>query len=196
MASSVQGEPLLEDGESLVERQVAARQRVHSLLQEFEGFLERRLFRHFGASSFTYTWIRPSWKRTARGSPATTSAAWATTCPSSRSAIAYPRCRVARGLNRSSRRPVEPSRSPTPSLMPEVGPGVPDDGDLLHRVADLVVGRVEVRRQADAGARTVVDEDLAAQQLLGHGLTMGNVQDHHPAALARRGRGARADPAR
>src|SRR5207249_7328973 len=110
MAAPEEGQALLEDREGAIERKIPAGQQLHLFLEEFEGLLERRLLRHV-ASSFTCTWIRPSWKRTARASPTSTSAAWATTCPSSRSAIAYPRCKVASGLSKSRRRPTVPRRS-------------------------------------------------------------------------------------
>src|SRR3989442_11633344 len=46
VASAVQAESFLEDGEGAVERQVAAGQRIHRRPEGREGFLEVRLFGH------------------------------------------------------------------------------------------------------------------------------------------------------
>src|SRR3989441_11797343 len=71
VAAAVQAESFLEDGEGAVERQVAAGQRIHRRLERREGFLEVRLFGHDSSCSWlTWTRIRPSWERAARGSPA------------------------------------------------------------------------------------------------------------------------------
>src|SRR6266542_3367978 len=54
VAASVQGEPFLEDRERAVERQIAAGQRVHLVLEGREGLLERRSIVH-GASFSWFT---------------------------------------------------------------------------------------------------------------------------------------------
>src|SRR2546428_7582163 len=85
VAAAVQAESFLEDGEGAVERQVAAGQRVHGRFEGREGILEVRLFGH-GSSCFWLKWtpIPPSWKRTAKATPGSTSPACATASPSSR----------------------------------------------------------------------------------------------------------------
>ena len=52
-----------------------------------------------------------------------------------------------------------------------------------HRVIDLRLGVVEVRRHADAGAGPVVDDDPAADQLVGDRHAVRHVDDDRPAAL-------------
>ena len=67
---------------------------------------------------------------------------------------------------------------------------------LVHGVADLVIGGVEVRGDPDPGSRPMVDQDLAPQQLASHGLGLGHVEDHHAATLLGVLRGARGEAAR
>src|SRR5690242_12857662 len=64
-----------------------------------------------------------------------------------------------------------------------VGPLVQDRADRVEAVPQVVVARVEMRRQADTRPRPVIDQDLATDQLAGHGLALGDVQDQHAAAL-------------
>src|SRR5207247_2583831 len=160
------------------EREIPAGQQLHLLLQEFEGLLERRLLRHV-AASFTCTWIRPSWKRTARASPTSTSAAWATTCPSSRSAIAYPRCKVATRLRKARRRPTVPTRSrcrripPGPDKLPDrhVGPVAEraDAGDATRRHRARQAFVVEAPEILEGAAPARDDHDVDAGRDRGEG---------------------------
>ena len=53
-----------------------------------------------------------------------------------------------------------------------------------HRVVDLLLRVVEVRRHADAGAGTVVDDHPAADQFVGDRAAVRDVDDDRPAALA------------
>ena len=52
-----------------------------------------------------------------------------------------------------------------------------------QRGVDIFFGVVEVRRDADARVRAVVDDDLAADQLVRDGRAVRNVDDHGAAAL-------------
>src|SRR5207237_860538 len=88
-AAPEEGQALLEHREGAIERQVPARERLDLLLEGLHRLLEGRLRRHRDAtSSWTCTWTRPSWNRTARASPSSISEARETTWPSIRSAIA------------------------------------------------------------------------------------------------------------
>src|SRR5213594_2178021 len=87
MAAPEEGQALLEHREGAIEGQVPARERLDLLLEGLHRLLEGRLRRHPDAtSSWTCTWTRPSWNRTARASPSSISEARETTWPSIRSA--------------------------------------------------------------------------------------------------------------
>src|SRR5206468_995109 len=89
MAAPEEGQALLEHREGAIEGQIPARERLDLLLEGLHRLLEGRLRRHRDApSSWTCTWTRPSWNRTARASPSSISEARETTWPSIRSAIA------------------------------------------------------------------------------------------------------------
>ena len=51
-----------------------------------------------------------------------------------------------------------------------------------ERVVDFVVGRVEVRRHADAGVRTMVDDHVAGDEVGGNARAVGDVDGHRAAA--------------
>src|SRR5262245_47131432 len=78
------------------------------------------------------------------------------------------------------------------ALMGLPGALVEDAADLAHYALKLVVTGIEVGRDADAGAGTVVHDRLAAQQLARDRFPVLDVQDHHGAALLGTARGPRA----
>src|ERR1700733_3799896 len=57
------------------------------------------------------------------------------------------------------------------------GGGVDDSTELVDGVLELVLRGVEVRRDADAGAGAVVDEDLAPQKLCSDTCALGYIED-------------------
>ena len=66
------------------------------------------------------------------------------------------------------------------SDMSDAGRG--DGLNLLDGVADFVVGRVEVGRDADAGTGAVIDEDFAAGEFLCDFFAVGDVEDDDTSA--------------
>ena len=96
------------------------------------------------------------------------------TCASrSRRRSPHARCR-APSCRRRARRWCEPTTCQPfdAASCPTISPSV------VHRVVDLVLGVVEVRRDADAGARPVVDDDVPADQLVGDRCAVRHVEDH------------------
>src|SRR5690606_10816761 len=74
-----------------------------------------------------------------------------------------------------------------------------DEVDLLEEEIDLLLGVVEVRRDADAGARPVIAEEAPAVELAGDVGSAGEVEHHRagpPGVVARRveGEPALVDP--
>ena len=76
-----------------------------------------------------------------------------------------------------------------------VSAGLEDLGDLLDREAQLVVGRVEVRPQADAGVGAEVAKDLPLGQLPVDSGEVGHVHRHRAAATVGRPRAPHLEPA-
>src|SRR5262249_48198264 len=74
--------------------------------------------------------------------------------------------------NRLQRRSVSPPKSDrSVAVFDRAGLSVgADRGDLIHDRATLIVRVVEVRGDTNARARPVVDDEAAADQLLGHRL--------------------------
>src|SRR6185503_15059532 len=80
--------------------------------------------------------------------------------------------------------PTSNLQPPTSNLQPPTSSPIHQFPERRHRVIDLLLGVVEVRRHADAGAGTMIDDDAALDQLVGDGGAVGDVDDHRAAALA------------
>src|SRR6201996_2833412 len=65
------------------------------------------------------------------------------------------------------------------------GGGLDDSTELVDGVLELVLRSVEVRRNADAGTRAVVDDNLAPQKLCSDAFALGYIEDDD-AATSRR----------
>src|SRR2546428_5848486 len=65
--------------------------------------------------------------------------------------------------------------------------------DLANPPVQLLIFRIEMRSDADARARSVIYQEIAAQQLPGDLLRVGDIQGHGPSALLRIPRGLDAE---